>query len=139
LRISIIIPFYAVVCFLSVIFPHAAVYLAPWLEFVQSISLGSFFLLLCEFVSPSEQQRDVFFAALSVPTRRGNGVRDGLAWYRKRWIMIFQYPVVSLLVALLTDITQAAGVYCEFETKPYWSKLWVGPMPSCPSFWEREY
>ncbi len=29
--------------------------------------------------------------------------------------MIFQYPVIALLVAVFTDITQAAGVYCEFR------------------------
>jgi hypothetical protein len=43
--------------------------------------------------------------------------------------MLFQYPVVALLAAILTDITQAAGVYCEYESKPYFAKLWVGPIP----------
>ena len=39
--------------------------------------------------------------------------------------MIFQYPVVAVLVAIATDITEAANVYCQFETKPYFAKLWV--------------
>lgn len=39
--------------------------------------------------------------------------------------MLFQYPVVALVVAVLTDITEAAGVFCQFETKPYFAKLWV--------------
>ena len=39
--------------------------------------------------------------------------------------MIFQYPVVALCVAIVTCITQAAGVYCQFESKPYFAKLWV--------------
>lgn len=39
--------------------------------------------------------------------------------------MIFQYPVVSLLVAVATCITQAAGVYCQYESEPYFAKLWV--------------
>ena len=41
------------------------------------------------------------------------------------WILIFQYPVVALAVAVLTDITEAAGVFCDFETKPYFAKIWV--------------
>jgi hypothetical protein len=39
--------------------------------------------------------------------------------------MIFQYPVVALGAAVATDITQAAGVYCEYVSKPYFAKLWV--------------
>ena len=39
--------------------------------------------------------------------------------------MIFQYPVVALFTAILTDITQAAGVYCEYLSKPYYAHLWV--------------
>ena len=41
------------------------------------------------------------------------------------WILIFQYPVVALGVAIATDITEAAGVFCEYETKAYFAKLWV--------------
>lgn len=44
---------------------------------------------------------------------------------QKRWIFIFQYPIVSLGVAVATDITQAAGIYCESSNKPYFAHLWV--------------
>lgn len=49
--------------------------------------------------------------------------------------MIFQYPVVALVTAVLTDITEAAGIYCEYETKPYFAKLWV----SCPGRTKSKY
>jgi len=39
--------------------------------------------------------------------------------------MIFQYPVIALCVSVVTCITQAAGVYCQFESKFYFAKLWV--------------
>lgn len=39
--------------------------------------------------------------------------------------MIFQYPVVALGIAIATIATQAAGVYCEFESKTHFAKLWV--------------
>ena len=41
------------------------------------------------------------------------------------WVLIFQYPVVALAVAILTDITEVAGVFCDFETQPYFAKIWV--------------
>jgi Organic solute transporter Ostalpha len=39
--------------------------------------------------------------------------------------MIFQYPVVATLAAIAADVTQAAGVYCEYVSKPYFARLWV--------------
>ncbi|WQF77532.1 Putative organic solute transporter subunit alpha/Transmembrane protein [Colletotrichum destructivum] len=85
LRISLIIPFWSIISFLSICFPSAEVYLHPWLESVQSICLGTFFLLLCEFVSPSAQHRDVFFAALTVKNKKAaDGEQNGLEWFRVR-------------------------------------------------------
>ncbi|KAK1585093.1 organic solute transporter Ostalpha-domain-containing protein [Colletotrichum navitas] len=131
LRISLLIPFWSIFSFLSVCFPTAEVYLHPWLEFVQSICLGTFFLLLCEFVSPSARHRDVFFAALTVKNKKAaSGEENGLEWFRKMWFAVFQYPVVSLLVAILTAITQGAGVYCEFASKPHFAKLWLSIISS---------
>ncbi|KAK1977015.1 organic solute transporter Ostalpha-domain-containing protein [Colletotrichum cereale] len=126
LRISLIIPFWSIFSFLSVCFPTAEVYLHPWLEFVQAICLGTFFLLLCEFVSPSAQHRDVFFAALTVKNKKAASREvNGLEWFRKMWFAVFQYPIVTLLVAIVTAITQAAGVYCEFASKAHFAKLWL--------------
>ncbi|KAF6824615.1 duf300 domain-containing protein [Colletotrichum musicola] len=126
LRISLIIPSWSIISFLAITFPVAQVYLQPWLEFVQAICLGTFFLLLCEFVSPSAQHRDVFFAALAVKDKKSpTGTQDGLQWFRRLWFSIFQYPVISLFVAILTAITQAAGVYCQFASKTHFAKLWL--------------
>lgn len=80
---SLLIPFYAIICFLSIAFPEAFVYLDPWLEFVQSISLEAYFLLMCQFVSPSDTQRDVFFATLVIEDKKSpTGQKDGLVWFR---------------------------------------------------------
>ncbi|KAK2060047.1 hypothetical protein LY76DRAFT_645023 [Colletotrichum caudatum] len=126
LRISLLIPFWSIFSFLAVCFPTAEVYLHPWLEFVQAICLGTFFLLLCEFVSPSAHHRDVFFAALTVKNKKAaDGEENGLEWFRKMWFAVFQYPVVSLLVAVVTAITQGAGVYCEFASDTHYAKLWL--------------
>jgi len=86
MKICLLLPFFSIVSILSIVFPEASVYLSPWLNFVESIAMGSFFLLLCEFVSESQVERDVFFAALVVvdkgSKRAKNGQRGGLPWYR---------------------------------------------------------
>jgi len=82
MKIASLIPFFSIFSLLSICFPKAYVYLYPWLDYFESLSLGSFFLLMCEFVSPSAEQRDVFFAALEIPDKKSGGLRDGLVWYR---------------------------------------------------------
>lgn len=93
MRISIFIPVYGVLCFLSVVAPQTYVYLHPWTDLAEAMALGNFFLLMCELVSPNEDERDTFFAALDVPakqSRRGrrsgaassSTPQDGLTWYR---------------------------------------------------------
>jgi cell shape-determining protein MreD len=51
-----------------------------------------------------------------------------------KWTAIFQMPVVALLVALATMITQAAGICCEYSTgsNPFWfAHFWVSdPLPA---------
>jgi hypothetical protein len=142
LKICFVIPVYSLFSFLSVCFPKAAVFLEPWQAFYESLALGYFFLLLNEWISPSDSQRDLFFSALRVPQKNDAPPLGGLEWYRvciipmkrfylltstkkKKWIFIFQYPVVALGVAVATDITQAAGIYCESSNKPYFAHLWV--------------
>ncbi|KAK1763080.1 organic solute transporter Ostalpha-domain-containing protein, partial [Phialemonium atrogriseum] len=126
MRIALLIPLNSLFSFLSICYPAAKVYLLPWLDVFQAHALASFFLLMCEFVSPSDDQRTIFFAAMAIPDKKApDGGQDGLAWYRKRWILIFQYPVVAFAAAVLTDVTEAIGIYCQYETKPYWAKLWI--------------
>ena len=143
MRIACLIPFYSLFSLLSICFPKADVYISPWLDVVQAFALGSFFLLMCEFVSEDTQERDSFFNALEIKDKKGRKPSGGsLFWYRvsdhssamgpdshictqRQWFMIFQYPIVAILSSILTDITQAAGVYCTYVSKPYFARLWV--------------
>lgn len=144
MRVALLIPLYSIFSFLCICFPVATVYLLPWLDIFQANSLVAYFLLLCEYVSPHHEERELFFAGLDIKDKRAPGGKaDGVKWFRvnpgipilapgqpltlpqQRWFMIFQYPVVSLLVAIATDVTEAAGVYCQYETKVHYAKLWV--------------
>lgn len=140
LKICTLIPVYSIGSWISIAWPNSYIYIYPWLEFYQGIALGSFFLLLCEYVSPSAASRDVFFAALKVPNKRrgrdsGKEI-DGLAWYRKKWFAVFQYPIVALLVSIVTDITQGANVYCLTSSSAHFAHLWVcfAILPTYPGF-----
>ncbi|KIW13181.1 hypothetical protein PV08_08368 [Exophiala spinifera] len=130
LKICTLIPVYSIGSWISIAKPNSYIYITPWLEFYQGIALGSFFLLLCEYVSPSAASRDVFFAALKVTEKKrrgqdsGTGV-DGLEWYRKKWFAVFQYPVIALLVAIATDVTQAANLYCLTSHNAHFAHLWL--------------
>lgn len=149
MRICCYLPIFSIGCFLEVSFPNAYMYINPWLDAVQAIALCNFFLLMCQFVSPSDSHRELFFAGLKVPQkkkkggrrggRRGRGRRgdygpepeveeepiNGLEWYRKRWLLIFQYPIVQALVGIFTAITESKGVYCLVSSKPYFGHLWL--------------
>ena len=83
MKISLIMPLYSLVSFIAIVCPGANVYLEPWLEVVQAISLSSFFLLLLEYVSPNEAERDAFFADLKIKDKKApGGFRSGLPYMK---------------------------------------------------------
>ncbi|KAK8043772.1 hypothetical protein PG994_012610 [Apiospora phragmitis] len=136
LRICGYLPIFAIGLFLEAAFPNAYAYLNPWLDFFQAVALANFFLLMCQYISPSDEQRDAFFAVLTVPAskmslcrgRRGGKdkkPKHGLEWYRSLWWCIFQYPVVQLGICVFTDITEGARVYCLVSSSPRLARLWL--------------
>ncbi|KAK7968814.1 hypothetical protein PG988_007887 [Apiospora saccharicola] len=137
LRICCYLPIFAIGLFLEAAFPNAYVYLNPWLDFFQAIALANFFLLMCQYISPSDAQRDAFFAVFKVPAKKGpfascargrsggDKERSGLEWYRSLWWGIFQYPVIQFGISAVTDITEAARVYCLVSSSPHLAHLWL--------------
>ncbi|KAK8087741.1 hypothetical protein PG997_002702 [Apiospora hydei] len=139
LRICCYLPIFAIGLFLEAAFPNSYAYLSPWLDFFQAIALANFFLLMCQYISPSDEQRDAFFAVFKVPAskaslcrgrRRGNKdgknqEPNGLEWYRSLWWCIFQYPVIQFGISVFTDITEGARVYCLVSSSPHFAHLWL--------------
>lgn len=144
LRIASYLPILAVGSLVRVAAPPSFIYLDPWLDLAQAVALCNFFLLMCQFVSPSNRRREMFFAGLpasSTKKKSSSSARrqqqennyndadaarqEGLRSYRRMWLMIFQYPIVSLLVAVFTAITEAAGVYCLTSSSAHFAHLWL--------------
>lgn len=89
MRICLLIPIYGILDLISVAFPQTYVYLHSWTDLAQAAALGNFFLLMCQLISPSDDERDTFFAALQVPQKKSKrgaskGPVDGLSWYKVR-------------------------------------------------------
>lgn len=101
MRISLYVPFYSIICLLCIYLPSAAVYLRPWLEVAQAHCLATYFLLLCEYVSPNAEERGFFFATLEVKdekaTKKNKGKKiDGMQWFKvRRFVMHFNVRLLN--------------------------------------------
>ncbi|KAI1849666.1 hypothetical protein JX266_004615 [Neoarthrinium moseri] len=127
LRICAFIPIYAIGTLIEVCAPAAYVYLHPWLEVAQAFAMAAFFILLCRLLaSEVDELQDVFLAPLRIIQKNtGHSTTKLVAAYRRTWIFVFQYPIVSIMVAIFTAITESAGVYCHGGRKPYFASLWL--------------
>lgn len=137
LRICLVIPVNSAIQLVGLIVPAAYFYIIPWGDMMQSFAIGNFFLLMLEFISPDEAQRDMFFSALQIPAKKaGKAPKDGVKWYRRRWLAVFQFPIVQFIVAIATDITNSPSIniYCGSVSKPYFSHLWVSSFFNFPTF-----
>ena len=134
------IPVFSLYSFLCVVFAEAQVSLLPWQDVVQAFALGNFFLLMLELISPHEDQRSLFFAGIDLPgpadafslggKKKKNPSKpkkpvDALAWYRRKWIAVFQFILVSIVVGIVTDITEATGDFCDTSYNPKFAHLWM--------------
>lgn len=83
MRVISLVPLYAIVNLLCICFPQAQVYLDPILELIQALCLASYFMLLCEYISPHDEGRDGFFSQIEIKDKKAEGgvVQDGVKWF----------------------------------------------------------
>ncbi|KAL4791935.1 organic solute transporter Ostalpha-domain-containing protein [Aspergillus venezuelensis] len=126
MKICLLLPLYSITSFLAICFPTAAVSITPWMEVYQALALGSFFLLLCEFLSVDHAgDVDEFFKTYEPPQKPGKSGVTGIDWLGKQWLAIWQYPIVALVVAIATDITEALDVYCLESNNVHFAHIWL--------------
>lgn len=134
------IPVYSLYSFLCVVFASKQVSLTPWQQLVEAFAMGNFFLLLLELISPHEDQRSLFFAGIDLPgladtfsmgkkkkpkTAKPKKATDVLAWYRRKWIAVWQFVLVSIMVGIVTDVTEALGKFCDSSYNPKFAHVWM--------------
>lgn len=128
LRISALLPVTTTIMLLGVLKPETYFYLHPWAEVMQGLAIGNFFLLMLEFVSPCNHEREAYFDDLKVPAWRSKkAAPDSQVWYRRMRLLVFQWWPVETGVAIVTDITQIPSInlHCADYNKPQFAHIWV--------------
>lgn len=127
MRVISLVPLYAITNILCIAFPPAAVYILPVLDVLSSFCLASYFMLLCEYISPHSEGQDAFFSRIEIEDKKApeGKVQDNVKWFKQRTFMIMQYPVVALAIFIATAVTQALKIYCQFDSKTNYAKLYV--------------
>jgi len=84
MKICLLIPLYSIFSFLSICFPGIYVYLNVWFSYFEAVALATVFLLMCEFISDTQSERELFFSALQIRDRKGHVTAgyDNVAWFR---------------------------------------------------------
>ncbi|KAM3068496.1 hypothetical protein ACMFMG_009635 [Clarireedia jacksonii] len=110
IRITLTLPIFSLISLLCILSPSSAIYILPLADLYEAFSFAAFFLLLCTYIRDA-QAHSLTASASPVQTY-------------KAALKIFQFPAVMLLVVVITEITEALGVYCDTQTKVYFAKLW---------------
>lgn len=120
MRVALLVPLYSIISLLSICFPQTAVYLHPWLDTAQANSLVSYFLLVCEYVSPDGNERDLFFATVEIQDKIAarKGKIDDLAWFK----VSFQRPDHSCQIADYVSYRNAGLTSFNTLSWPYSSR-----------------
>lgn len=102
------LPAYAGLSFLSVVWPETYVYLTAWMEYFQALALYAFLLLLIDFLAPTDQDKLAYFGSLKVPKifRRGK-YREGVSFLKLTLYCVMQYPFFITITGITQCITQA--------------------------------
>ncbi|KUJ18918.1 DUF300-domain-containing protein [Mollisia scopiformis] len=114
IRIIFMIPVFAILSFLSVIWYDGAEYLKPIESAYEAFALASFFLLLCAYVQEDDNERQTFLQTSGT-----------MKQYTAATIGSFQFPVVMIVLLVVTEITQATGSYCETSNSIHFAHIWV--------------
>lgn len=134
MRITSFIIVYAAGTYAGLVKPEIYNYIQPWLDLAEACALANFYLLICRFlasnrdsrgsgeVAPEQVYRAPMFALQAVT---GDDWALSAKKNHKSWVFVFQYPIVCLVVAVLTDITEAHGTFCYNDSSPHFAHLWL--------------
>lgn len=134
MRITTFIIVYAAGTYAGIVKPEIYNYIQPWLELAQACALANFYLLICRFLASNRDSRGSGEVGLEQVYRAPMFALQALTgddWplaaqkNHKSWFFVFQYPIVCLVVAVLTDISEAHGVFCYNDSSPHFAHLWL--------------
>jgi hypothetical protein len=142
IRVLLMIPVYAMVSFLSIVYYKHAVYFQVARDCYEAFAISSFFTLMCEYVAPGLHEQKKYFRSLE-PVNWVWGVffmqkctggenhgpfrkpRSGLTWFNVVWAGIFQYCLVRVLFTIVSVVAEYFHRYCEHSLHPAFAHIWV--------------
>lgn len=106
------IPSYQLLCFLSICFPDAYLYIQGFTEVFQGIALYAFLMLLCDFMAPTDQDKVEFFSSLETKRQwQPKKKRNGLALLSVS-VLGSSFPTCRLLtkIILLAELVVCSAI-----------------------------
>ncbi|OCL13549.1 hypothetical protein AOQ84DRAFT_385338 [Glonium stellatum] len=123
LRIICLMPWVALITFLSVLSESVGPYIAPAVDFGVALAISAFLLLLCDFVLAGPDGFDDLFGEGA--TARGQFNMHSPPWLKRVWYLVLQFIPVSIILWIATAASMAAGTYCATSNKPYFAHIWI--------------
>ncbi|CAG8428427.1 unnamed protein product [Penicillium salamii] len=126
MRVVNMIPSYQLLCFLSICFPDAYLYIQGFTEVFQGIALYAFLMLLCDFMAPTDQDKVEFFSSLETKRQwQPKKKRNGLAFLSLSWWCVLQYPIITWVAAIAQVVTQSLRVFCLESNEVHFAHIWI--------------
>lgn len=141
IRILFMVPVYALVSFLSIVFYRHSVYYDVLRDCYEAFAIASFFSLMCAFLAPDLRQQKEYFRNIKPkpwiwPMRWFQKCaggehgwlrtpRSGLTWFNVIWVAVFQYCFIRVSMTITAVITQHFDRYCLESLNPAFAHIWV--------------
>ena len=141
IRILFMVPVYAMVSFLSLVYYRHSVYYEVLRDCYEAFAIASFFSLMCAYIAEDLHAQKEYFRRvkpkgwiwpmkwLQKCTGGEHGFlrtpRSGLTWFNVIWVCVFQYCFIRVSMTIVAVVTQYFDRYCLESLNPAFSHVWV--------------
>jgi len=148
IRILFMIPVYAIVSFLSLLFYTEVVYLELIRTCYEAYVIASFFTLMCHYIAPNLHEQKEYFRNVKpqpwvFPLNKVKTPRSGLTWFNIIYACVFQFCITRPLFTLIAgyvfspsrnvksphltsySVLQYDRRYCQQSSSPLDAHLWI--------------
>lgn len=141
IRILFMVPIYALVSFLSIVFYTHSVYYEVIRDCYEAFAIASFFSLMCAYLAEDLHNQKQYFRGIKPkpwiwPMKYlqkcaggENGwlrtPRSGLTWFNVIWVAVFQYCFIRVSMTITAVVTQYFKRYCLESLNPAFSHVWI--------------
>jgi hypothetical protein len=87
--------------------------ISQWFNYFEGVALATLFLLICEYISPRQTERELFFAALKIEQRKGPMLTGNasIAWYQ---VLCTQFQILTAPQKLIQIFSQNGSQFFSY-------------------------